>query len=148
SAYLGVAAPNWVDDLVANINEDVRHRLIDVNKNIENLNTQIENSVQQTLAQVHKTIEDLPRDGQGHLITTGNNVIINSVNGVTMIKIAKSGYTPNGVPYRNVTTDLNNGDYLYHDETFYNSTSNAMERIRWRQNLRNPGAQLEYLPNE
>lgn len=87
-------------------------------------------------------------DGQGHLITTGNNVIINSVNGVTMIKIAKSGYTPNGVPYRNVTTDLNNGDYLYHDETFYNSTSNAMERIRWRQNLRNPGAQLEYLPNE
>jgi len=83
----------------------------------------------------------------GQEITSGSNIIINSINGVSMIKKTKSGCTLNGKPYTNITIDINDGKYLQHNATFYNSTSNAMERICWKLKLENtPDAQPEYSP--
>ncbi|XP_018348439.1 PREDICTED: uncharacterized protein LOC108752240 isoform X2 [Trachymyrmex septentrionalis] len=152
SAHLGMAAPNWETDL-SNIHTQVNHMLKNLDKQIDNLNQRLENSVQQTLAHVDETVKNLSRDGQGHFITngrvisSGSNTVINSVNGVTMIKKTESGYTLNGKPYMNTTIDINDGTYLQHDANFYNSTSDAMERICWKLKLENaPDAQPEYFP--
>ncbi|XP_011068725.1 PREDICTED: uncharacterized protein LOC105154717 [Acromyrmex echinatior] len=167
SVYLGMAAPNWETDLTSNINAEVNRmlknldanlRILDtntenLNKQVDNLNRRIENSVQQTLAQVDETFKNLSRDGQGRLITngqvitSGGNIVINSVNGVSMIRKTESGYTLNGTPYMNITTDTNDGKYFQHNATFYNSTSDAMETICWKLKLEHaPDAQPEYFP--
>jgi len=49
-----MAAPNWVTDFTNNINREV----MSLTKNLE---TQINYTIQQTLAEVNKTLENLPR---------------------------------------------------------------------------------------
>ncbi|XP_012054023.1 PREDICTED: uncharacterized protein LOC105617054 [Atta cephalotes] len=146
SAHLGMAAPNWVTDFTNNINREV----MSLTKNLE---TQINYTIQQTLAEVNKTLENLPRDGQGRLITngqvtTGGNFInVKSVNGVSMTQTINSGYK-NGEPYVLVVKERNDGNYLYHDETSYYPKTNATERIHWRLDLTNSDAEPEFFPNE
>ncbi|XP_011700931.1 PREDICTED: uncharacterized protein LOC105457772, partial [Wasmannia auropunctata] len=127
-----------------NINTMTRNIQEQVNDLTRNLHSQIENSLRPALAQVQETIENLPRDAQGRIITTNGNIIsINTINSLS--RTATSGHTPNGESYVRVIDEQNDGKYLYHNEITYNLKTNAAENFCWKLDLTTPGAKPEII---
>ncbi|KAL0132027.1 hypothetical protein PUN28_000060 [Cardiocondyla obscurior] len=142
SASLGASAPDWGDELGRNIEEQV-HQFT------TNLQSQIQNSLRPVFADIDKTIQNLPKDSQGVLIsngrviTNGNTVITNTVNGLT--KMIMSGRNNDGEPYVRTIEERNDGGYLDHYEINVNPRTNSTEKIHWRLDLATPGAKPEII---
>ncbi|XP_012526489.2 uncharacterized protein LOC105831125 isoform X2 [Monomorium pharaonis] len=144
SAHLAMGDPNWISDFTSNINAMTQNLQQQIHQYTQDLQQQIQQSVQPALEQAYKTIENLPKDSHGHIITNnnGNVISISSVNGHS--KTVLSGWT-NGEPYVRIIEERRDGNYLYHNETSYNPQTNATESIRWRLDLATPGAKPEII---
>ncbi|XP_011646632.1 uncharacterized protein LOC105433167 [Pogonomyrmex barbatus] len=151
-----MGAPDWSSDLTRSLNRMTQ----DINEQVQhftrNLHAQIEENVQRSLQpaleQVQETINNLPRDAHGRIITNGNiisngNIMsITSQNGIS--KIVMSGRTPDGEPYVRIIEERHEGNVLYHSETTSNPKTGATESIRWKLDLATPGAKPEILTDE
>lgn len=82
----------------------------------------------------------------GNIITNGNIIRTTSVNGLT--KTITSGHTADGEPYVRNVEERNEGNYLYHNEIYFNPRTNATEKIRWKLDLTVPNATPEIITDE
>ncbi|XP_011693298.1 PREDICTED: uncharacterized protein LOC105453226 isoform X2 [Wasmannia auropunctata] len=136
--------------------QTLQYEMDQLNKNLHLQELQRQNSLQSMLAQVNKTIANLPKDASQESIKingafTSDGIIgkgstlngcyvknINTINGLS--KIVMSGHTPNGEPYVRIIEERKDRKYLYRNETIYNIKTNATENISLKLDLTIPDA--------
>ncbi|XP_020295202.1 uncharacterized protein LOC109860494 isoform X2 [Pseudomyrmex gracilis] len=134
---------DWASDLSRDINRMTQDINSQVQSFTRNLHT---NVVQPAIEQANRAIENLPKDAQGHIISSGNTMIFNSGNGVT--KSVLSGRTPDGEPYVRNIEEYYRGNVLYHNETLYNPKTKTTKKFSWKLDLATPGATPQLIQDE
>ncbi|XP_032687930.1 uncharacterized protein LOC116852061 [Odontomachus brunneus] len=137
-----------MNDNLAHMQENIEHQVQGI---IQNVNRQLENTfthqVQPALEEAAKTIQNLPRDEHGRIISTfgsyGNTVIINNGNGLS--KSVFSGRTKEGEPFVRDIEERNDGGILYHREIYYKPNTNTSVKTCWKLDHTTPGATPEIL---
>ncbi|XP_012222396.1 uncharacterized protein [Linepithema humile] len=140
--------PDWTSDLTSNIHRMTENINRQVQQFTEQLQTRIqhnlESSLRPALEEVNRTIQNLPRDANGQIITnSGSTIIVNSGNGVS--RSILSGRTPGGESYVRDIEERQEGNFLYHNEIIYKPQTNSSETIRWKLDLATPGAKPEII---
>ncbi|XP_070154627.1 uncharacterized protein [Polyergus mexicanus] len=142
----GASIAAWVNDFTSDLNRNLNDMIQQINAQVAYLTDSVEKNVEET-------IQNLPKDAQGNIITNGSSIIsINNGNKIITIvdgvsRIITSGRTPNGEPYIRDVEEKRIGDMLYHNETTWNPETGASKTIAWKLNLAIPGAKPEIITN-
>lgn len=144
---------DWVNDFTSNLNRELSNMNRQINEQVAQINEDVTHLTENIQKNVEQTIQNLPRDAQGNIISVNDSSIITTSNGGTKIvtyidgisRIVTSGRTPNGEPYVRDVVEKRIGDMLYHNETILNPKTGATETIAWKLNLAVPGAKPEII---
>uniref|UniRef100_A0A348G6C7 Uncharacterized protein n=1 Tax=Odontomachus monticola TaxID=613454 RepID=A0A348G6C7_ODOMO len=151
STLHGTCIAGWADDLTENLarmNENINNQVQGI---INNVNRQLQHTftheLEPALQEVRRTIDNLPRDEHGRLMSTygsiGNTVLINNGNGLS--KSLVSGTTKEGEPFIRQVEERNDGGTLYHHEIYYKPNTNTSVKTCWKLDHTKPGALPEIL---
>ncbi|XP_014488980.1 PREDICTED: uncharacterized protein LOC106752082 [Dinoponera quadriceps] len=149
SAFHGTCAVDWDDwsrdltRMTENIGAEVESYTRNLGANIQRtVQNSLRTSLEPALAEARRTLQNLPRDANGQIISnTGSRIIINSGNGVSRSIV--SGHTPDGESYVRDVEERYEGNMLYHNETNYNPKTKTKVRICWKLDLTKSSASPE-----
>ncbi|XP_029171501.1 uncharacterized protein LOC114940893 [Nylanderia fulva] len=142
----GASITDWVTEFTSNLNRDLNSQIQQINQEVADLTKNIQKDVA-------KTIQNLPRDAQGNIISdSGSSVISVTGNGtkyVTIIdgvsRIITTGYTKDGEPYIRDIVEKRIGDMLYRNETITFPKTGVSETTAWKLDLAKPGSKPEII---